>query len=230
MNTNTATNLVQFPFDRMGKKYTPHHRTTVDPIKSLDDIKRAKEYFLNLPNTYRSQNLRNYMLFMIGINFGRRIGDILKLKINNIIDKDNKQKEFIDIYEGKNKEWTRVYIIPEVYEAVMLYLRVARKGKYNLNDYLFISHKTKNRLTYQGAYYVIKKMSKELDLKGNFATHSLRKTTAYQIIKANENDPYIIGGVSKLILNHKSVKTTLRYCGYDDDEAKKLYMSLNSSK
>ena len=45
----------------------------VDPIKSLDDIRKMKEFLAKKP--------RNALLFSFGINSGLRISDILALNV-----------------------------------------------------------------------------------------------------------------------------------------------------
>lgn len=55
------------------------------PIKSLDDISRAKEYFLSKPERYAGQNIRDYTIFVLGINVGLRAGDLLHLRISDLL-------------------------------------------------------------------------------------------------------------------------------------------------
>ena len=65
----------------------------VDPIKSLDDIRKMKEFLAKKP--------RNAMLFSFGINSGLRISDILALNVGDV-----RGKEYIEIRElktGKRK-------------------------------------------------------------------------------------------------------------------------------
>lgn len=65
----------------------------VDPIKSLDDIRKMKEFLAKKP--------RNVLLFSFGINSGLRISDILALNVGDVRD-----KEYIEIRElktGKRK-------------------------------------------------------------------------------------------------------------------------------
>ncbi len=49
----------------------------VEPIRDKDDIQAMKDYL-------RSWNERNYILFLVGINTGFRIGDILKLRVKDV--------------------------------------------------------------------------------------------------------------------------------------------------
>ncbi|TKI26261.1 site-specific integrase, partial [Bacillus mycoides] len=49
----------------------------VQPIRDPEQIQHIKEYL-------RENNERNYILFVMGINTGLRISDILKLKIGDL--------------------------------------------------------------------------------------------------------------------------------------------------
>ncbi len=49
----------------------------VDPIKSLDDIRKMKEFLAKKP--------RNALLFSFGINSGLRISDILALNVGDVM-------------------------------------------------------------------------------------------------------------------------------------------------
>lgn len=50
---------------------------TVDPIKSKKEIQAVKNYL-------SGKNLRDYTLFVVGINSALRISDILKLKWKDV--------------------------------------------------------------------------------------------------------------------------------------------------
>ena len=63
----------------------------VDPIKSLDDIRKIKEYLSKKP--------RNILLFSFGINSGLRISDILALNAGDVMG-----KEYIEIREQKTSK------------------------------------------------------------------------------------------------------------------------------
>ena len=54
----------------------------VNPIKNLKDIEKIKRYLLKMDNK------RNYCLFVVGINVGLRISDLLSLKLNDVFSKD----------------------------------------------------------------------------------------------------------------------------------------------
>lgn len=52
----------------------------VEPIRDKNKIKEIK-------NILKKKSERNYMLFVLGINTGLRIGDLLSLKVEDVKDK-----------------------------------------------------------------------------------------------------------------------------------------------
>ena len=61
----------------------------VEPIRDKRKIEEIKAELLK-------SNFRNYMIFMVGINTGLRISDLLNLKVGNV-----RNKFHIEIREGK---------------------------------------------------------------------------------------------------------------------------------
>lgn len=68
----------------------------VEPIRNKQDIKRIENFLLK-------QNLRDLLFFLIGINCGLRISDILNLDVGDV-----KNKTHINIIEKKTKKYKRV--------------------------------------------------------------------------------------------------------------------------
>jgi len=227
----SQNNIIQFPVQSINKTIPKPKTTTtksyknngtVQPIKSIADIERAKEYFHNNPSRYSDTNIRNYTLFVLGINIGRRISDILDLKIEDIIDNKGKIKDSIRLQESKTDKYVTVYLDTNVKSALKEYL--STQENYNTSDYLFKTRQSEC-MTRTQAWRIISDMGKELEL-GNLGTHSMRKTFGYQIMQANKNDPYILATVSEMF-NHSSEKITRRYIGLDDEVKKDIYMNLN---
>ena len=49
----------------------------VEPIRDKDDIQSMKDYL-------KAWNERNYMMFLLGINSGLRISDIINLRVKDV--------------------------------------------------------------------------------------------------------------------------------------------------
>ena len=53
-------------------------------MKSVEPI-RDKNVIKNMRSILKAQSIRNELLFILGINVGLRISDILKLKVQDLI-------------------------------------------------------------------------------------------------------------------------------------------------
>jgi len=100
---------------------------------------------------------------------------------------------------------------------------VYRVGHFSVvkNKYLFASRKTKKPLTIQSVNALVKKWTGEINLSGNYGTHTLRKTFGY--IQRTEF------GVGFEVLakrfNYTSPAVTMRYLGLTSDEVNEVLMN-----
>lgn len=92
---------------------------------------------------------------------------------------------------------------------------------------MFKSRKGDGALTVESAHKIIKTTLKELNIKGNYGTHTLRKTFAYHIYANNiKTNPSIINTLQKMS-NHSSASVTLRYIGITKEVISDVYNSLS---
>jgi len=170
----------------------------VEPIKNTRDINKIKQYL------YGKENKRDYCIFVVGINVGLRAGDLLSLKIIDITD-GNRIYDTVTIKEKKTGKTRNFALNKNAKEAIQLYINSL--ADYDSNDYLFKSRKG-GHLGVRPLHHIIKTLTKDLGIKGNFGTHTLRKTMAYH--RYINNVP--LETLQKL-LNHSSSAITLRYIG-----------------
>ena len=67
---------------------------------------------------------------------------------------------------------------------------------------------------------------RELRIEGRYATHTLRKTFGYHIMKQSGNDPRTLLLLQQ-IFGHSSSAITLRYIGFTEEEIDDTYKKLN---
>lgn len=120
------------------KKYT------ADPIKDPNDINRILDYFL-----FKEQ-YRNLLLFTLGVNFGLRCRDLVKLKFGHIMNLDGSIKSEVVLEEEKNKNTRLCYMNQFVIDAAKMYVDALINSGYtiNLNDYIFTSLSRNNSKKY----------------------------------------------------------------------------------
>ena len=162
--------------------------------------------------------MRDYCLFVLGINSGLRISDLLKLKVSDVSER-GKVKDRIRLREKKTNKFKDFPISNNAKKAIKEYLQTRI---INENEPLFISRKNKGFLMRQRAYWILNEAARSIGIKEKIGTHTLRKTFGYHAYK----NGYDIEIIQKLF-NHSSPSITLRYIGITQDNLDDVYLSLD---
>ncbi len=162
----------------------------------VDSIKE-KECINALKRVLREEGTRNLLLFLLGINTGLRVSDLLCLRVRDV-----KDKESVQIREKKTNKTKKFPIPREIRSFINEY--VERKP---LARYLFKSQKSNKPISRVQAYRIIKNACMVLGVE-HTGTHSLRKTFGYHFYKQTKDIALL-----QKILNHSSQDITLRYIG-----------------
>ena len=183
-------------------------KITVDPIRRMKDIQAISKML--------SDNPRNNLLFVMGTNNGLRTGDLLKLKVSDV--KGMRVGDTLVIREGKTGKRNILIMNKSIHKSLQIYLEVLKPSD---DDFLFASRKGKRSITVQCVNNMVKKWVSEINLKGNYGAHSLRKTWGYV--------QRTVYGVGFEILckrfNHSSPAITMRYLGIEDKEVQNILMN-----
>ena len=202
---------------------------TSEPIKSMDDIMRISEYLVE------KERWRDYMLFIVGINFGLRASDLRLLRFSNLINDNLTFKDSFPILEKKTKNTRKhrrnryITINTAVIEAVTTYLE--HTPGVSLSDYLFRNEASNAGdenvpLTVRSINRVMDRIADEVGLSCKVSSHTLRKTFCYHQMVMSNNDPRKLMLLSKM-LGHSSVAITLDYIGITGEEIEEAYRNLN---
>lgn len=197
--------------------------TAAEPIRELTDIKAMQNY-------YRDHNqTRNYTLFTLGIMFGLRAGDLLSLRWHHLYNADGSFKSHCDVIESKTRKTNNPAITDDVRALITAYRETLPDG-ISMDDPVFISNKRdENRhyrpITISALNRTLKAAAKAVGIQSHISSHSLRKTFAYQLLKANPDNDEVKFALQKM-LNHNDFKTTLIYCGMGQDALDKYRASL----
>ncbi len=166
----------------------------------------------------KNTNFRNYGLFKVQLNTGLRISDVVKLKYDDVFEKNGNIKKHLSLTEKKTKKNRLIFINNELRTT---FKELKDYFEYKDTMYLFTSRKGQNRpLTTTQVHRIYQNIGQIFNLK-NFNSHSLRKTFCYFIYQKN-NDINLI----MKIMNHSSTAITLRYIGITDDDIDNIYSSL----
>lgn len=206
----------------------------VHPIRSKEDVRKVIEYLHNKAmeaNTEKKHKAayRDWLLFVIGINVGLRVSDLIRLTWSHIYNDDMKTfTKAINIKEEKTGKMKTICLNHCMKDAVLEYLKetntVPVKGE---DKFIFLNSRTGNKITDATVEKMIKKFTAACVLDGNFNTHTLRKTYAYHkyMMYVKNNDPLALIKVQK-DLNHRNSSDTATYLGITRDEKIKSSMEL----
>lgn len=173
-------------------------------VESIRDARLVED----IANYLKEKNERDYVLFMLGINTGLRISDILPFKV-----KDVRNRDIVHIKETKTGKQKEVDINPRLKRILQEYT----KDKID-EEYLFKSRQSTNKPIHRNRVYaILKDAAEKFNLQVCIGTHTMRKTFGYHFYKNNNGD---IASLVKLF-NHSHYTVTLRYIGVEQEEIRK---------
>ena len=181
----------------------------VDPIKDIESINAIKEIL-------RKQSQRDLLLFVLGINTGIRVSDLLGLKVRDVRDESG-IKEFL--YLRDSDEVKTYYLNSKVHTELEQYLK---EHEFEEDEFLFKSQKNNQPITRQQAYRIINKAAKLVGITGKIGMHTLRKTFGYHAYRKG-----IAISLLMDIYSHTSRSETLKYIGIKKEEKRLVKVDVN---
>jgi len=176
----------------------------VKPIKDVKKIEDMKEFLL-------SRNERDYLMFVLGINSGLRISDLLKLTVEDV------KEGIVQIREKKTGKVKQFALSDTCVKAIKKYLKNTGIN----TGTLFPSAKGENKpISEKSAWRILKTAAEWCGIEENVGTHSMRKTFGYHAFKQGVEPYYIMK-----CLNHSSLVVTKRYIGIEQDELDEMVYS-----
>ena len=161
---------------------------------------------------------RNRLLFIMGVNTGFRISELLSITYGDVLDGNLHIKDSLRIMPSKmkGKKEGRSVDLSDKTKALLL-------DHFHANQYEFTVFSDKLfPITRYAAHKLLHKAFECAGLKGNVSTHSMRKTFAENIRAAAEKK-----GIDQLracfqALGHKNINNTERYLSYLGSEVDEL--------
>lgn len=164
-------------------------------------IKTMMSGFADADRNVVKPNKRIATALTLEANLGLRIGDILKLRLSDIVrDGDRYRLDIIEQKTGKKREFT----VPlEIYVYIQNY---ALENNIKATAKLFdISERAVNKH--------LQKVCTHLGFSG-IGSHSFRKFFATSIYNNNKHDINLV----RILLQHSSIAVTQRYIGIQSEE------------
>jgi len=184
----------------------------VDPIRDPKDIRLIKKILSERP--------RDFALFILGINTNLRASDLLRIRIGDV--RYLKPGEYFTLRERKTAKLRSITINKVVFEAIHALLM--SMSSVVDTEYLFQSRKKRSAsggmLTVSYVNSLVKSWCREINLRGNYGAHTLRKTFGYVHRTVFGTDiPTLME-----MFNHSSQRQTLTYLGIQSSEIKDAYL------
>lgn len=200
--------------------YKVGEKQEVYPFKTDDDLKKMYGYFSD------KKSYRDRTMFVVGINVGLRAGDLLSLTWGQIYV-DGAVVNSVTVKEEKTGKFRTFYFNDACKSAIAEYfdILVAKKKTPSDEDFLFASNKGGN-IDVRSAGKILKTAAKEVGIKYNVGTHSMRKTFGYHQLKEHNGDALFICQLQKMF-GHSSPEITLRYCGLEGEQIEQYYNEVN---
>jgi len=177
----------------------------VEPIRDVKAIRRIKKILADNP--------RDFCLFTLGINTAYRANEILSIKVRDV--EHLNVGGVLEVKQSKVNKYRGVTLNTNVIEAITALLS---SRIYHPDDFLFYSQRA-DKLTVESVNHFVKQWCLDVGLKGNYGSHSLRKTWGYhQRVQKNAPVPLLMEA-----FGHSTQKQTLDYLGIQSHEIQALY-------
>lgn len=178
----------------------------VEPIRDLKDIRLIKRLLADKP--------RDLCLFVLGINTNLRASDLLGLRVGQV--RHVMAGETIEIREKKTGKARKVTLNGAAVGSIQSLLAADDRDD---QDFLFVGQR--GPLTVSTVNNMVKSWCREINLKGNYGSHTLRKTWGYhQRVTFGVDLPRLM-----VCFNHSSQRQTLDYLCIQPEEIRDVYQN-----
>jgi len=186
----------------------------------------SKEEIQNLVQSfYGEYEVRNRTLFLLGLNIGTRISELLALNVGDVWQYE-KPVDILELRKAitKGKKTRQIPLNEQAKEAIAALIRWKESQGEDLspNAPLFTSRNGNKRLSRFRVHQILKEVFQASECSGKVSTHSLRKSFAKALLVSGNNLRAI-----QVLLGHTSLATTEKYLAVSPDELTQAVNSLS---
>ncbi|NKB58646.1 MAG: tyrosine-type recombinase/integrase [Alphaproteobacteria bacterium] len=179
----------------------------VEPIRDLKAIKRLKKILADSP--------RDLCLFTLGINTAYRANELLSITVGQVDYLEAGDR--LDLKQSKNKRYRATTLNAAVISAIDNWLKVHPDPRGDAP--LFLSQRYGQALQVSTLSQMVKKWCGDVRLRGNYGSHTLRKTWGYHQRTTYDRRTALLTWA----YGHASESQTLDYLCIQPDEIDELY-------
>ncbi len=169
----------------------------------------------------QEKKYRDYLMILVGCYFGLRAKDLLSLKWNDVIDKDE-----LMITESKTKKVRTITINPTIKEALNFVMNeLIRTGHFDHDGYIF-ANRWGDRISLNYTNKQLHRIFTKYNVRvQNGSTHTLRKTFGKRVWEMDGKSERSLVYLSE-IFSHSSTAITRRYIGITQQHIADVYLKL----
>ncbi len=182
----------------------------VEPIRSKTAIENIKKILAGRP--------RDLCLFTLGINTAFRANELLSIRLAQV--KNLSAGDPLELKESKTQKHRRVMINKTSAAILKMYLSGddhLNVSSLNGNTPIFYSQRG-NVLIVSSVTRLLKEWCAAVGLKGNYGSHTLRKTWGYWQYKRGTPIPLLM-----VAFGHATQQQTLTYLGIQTKDVQQIY-------
>lgn len=192
----------------------------VEPIRSVQGINKIKEALADKP--------RDYCLFVLGINTAFRASELLSIRVGQA--RYLQAGDRLEIKQRKTKKYRSVTINSAAHQAIQGLIaekeRQALKKKDSgaLEDdaFLFTGQRGSAAIQVSTLNNMVKDWCKQARLKGNYGSHTLRKTWGFMQRKKQDTPVPLL----MQALGHSTQRQTMEYLCIQEKEIENVYTAM----
>ena len=178
----------------------------IEPIRNKTAIATIKQLLSDKP--------RDLCLFTMGINTGWRANELLLIRVGQV--RDIEAGGALELKQSKNDKYRTVTLNQTVVKSVQAFLERAGNELAD-SDYLFHSQRGAV-LTVPSVTRLVKRWCAAVRLKGNYGSHTLRKTWGYWQYQRGTPLPLLVEA-----FGHATQQQTLAYLCIQPKDIEDVY-------
>ncbi|SEM89007.1 tyrosine-type recombinase/integrase [Palleronia pelagia] len=189
--------------------------TKVEPIRDLAAIAEIKKKLSCRP--------RDLCLFTLGINTAYRANELLSIRVGQVAHL--RAGDVLSLKQSKNGRYRTITLNGVAVQAIQTWL--GHHPKTEEGAPLFWSQRTRKSLSVSPFINMVKGWCAEAGLKGNYGSHTLRKTWGYHQLRGNtKTPPHLVLPLLMEAYGHARQQQTLEYLCIQSDEVASLFMQV----
>jgi integrase len=192
----------------------------VEPIRSIQGINKIKELIAEKP--------RDYCLFVLGINTAFRASELLSIRVGQV--RYIQPGERLEVKQPKTKKYRSVTINSSAHQAVVALIAekermaIKKQNPSMVDDdaFLFTGQRGTAAIQVSTLNNMVKDWCRQARLKGNYGSHTLRKTWGFMQRKRQDTPVPLL----MQALGHATQRQTMEYLCIQEKEIEDVYTSL----